>query len=205
LGCEKLKRKAIFGGTFDPIHKGHLDIASITLKKLHLDSVIFMPSGNPPFKQNINVTDSSIRYELIKLAIQDEENFSLSPYEINKTGISFTYETLEHFRKEEKDTKWFFLIGSDCFLEIEKWERSDIVIGEGNLVVFNRQGYNKEDVKLEKLRLESKYKREIIFIDNNVLDISSKEIREQINAKLETSNYLTSSVLNRIKELKLYS
>lgn len=200
-----MKRKAIFGGTFDPIHKGHLDIASITLEKLHLDSVIFMPSGNPPFKQNLNVTDSKIRYELIRLAIEDEKDFSISPYEINKKGISFTYETLEHFKLEEKDTMWFFLIGSDCFLEIEKWERADLVIGNGNLVVFNRQGYNKENVRLEKLRLENKYNREIVFIDNNVLDISSKEIRELIKDKLDTSNYLTSTVLNRIKELNLYS
>lgn len=200
-----MKRKAIFGGTFDPIHKGHLDIARITLEKLKLDSVIFMPSGNPPFKLNSNVTNSNIRYELIKLAIKDEESFSVNPYELNKTGISYTYETIEHFKSKEKDTMWFFLIGSDCFLEIEKWERPDIVVGDSNLVVFNRQGYNKEDVKLEKLRLESKYSRKIIFMDNNVLDISSKEIREQIKDKIDTSNYLTEEVLNRIKELNLYS
>lgn len=95
-----MKRYGIIGGTFDPIHYAHLYIAYEAKEQLDLDEVIFMPAGKQPFKLNNIVTDSELRYDMVKAAIEPFDNFSVSKYEIDKGGISFTYETLEYFKKK---------------------------------------------------------------------------------------------------------
>ena len=95
-------KKAIFGGTFDPIHIGHVHIAYEALYNLHLDKILFMPAGNPPNKINKNITDAQIRYDLVEKAVEGENHFEISDYEINKKENSYTYETIELFSEITK-------------------------------------------------------------------------------------------------------
>lgn len=199
-----MTRKGIFGGTFDPIHNGHLYIAHEALNSLKLDRVIFMPSGNPPHKTKNRKTDANIRYELVKMAIREEKRFLLSNYEIENKGLSYTYLTMEYFNELEPDTEWYFITGADCLVELNLWKNVDRILNACKLVVFNRPGYSRENILSQKERVEQDYKKEIIFLDLNLFDISSTNIKNLIREGKEASYLLPNSVYNTVKELRLY-
>jgi len=100
-------KKAIFGGTFDPIHIGHIHIAYEALYNLELDEVIFMPNGHPPHKRNRLVTEEKFRYEMVSRAIEGEEKFSINDFEIKSNSLSYTYNTLMYFNDIEPNTMVF--------------------------------------------------------------------------------------------------
>lgn len=197
-------KKAIFGGTFDPIHNGHLHIAYEALYKLDLDKVIFMPSGSPPHKLGKKITNAFFRYEMVKVAIRQEEYFDISNYEINKPDLSYTYETLKYFNNLEKDTEWYFLTGADCLMDIEGWKNAAEIFQLCTLIVFNRPGYNIENIQEQKSKVEKKYLNKIIFLDIPLLDISSTNIRKTIREGKNVSYLLPESVHNIIEQLNLY-
>lgn len=199
-----MARKAIFGGTFDPIHNGHLNIAYEALNFLQLDNVIFMPSGNPPHKQNTDITDGNTRYQLIKMSIEGEKKFQVSDYEINREEFSYTYKTLKYFHDLEPDTVWYFLIGADCLIDIESWRKVDKIMEVANLVVFNRPGYTLKEIMTEKEKIEKIYGKKIMYLQSKLLDISSTKIRNLISESKDTSIFMNKNVFNKIKELNLY-
>lgn len=200
-----MANKGLFGGTFDPIHNGHLYIAREALHTLKLDSILFMPSGNPPHKTNRDKTDASIRYELVKRAIEAEAKFNLSSYEIDNKGLSYTYKTLEYLNLIEPDTKWYFITGVDCLMELDFWKKVDEIFKLCTLVVFNRSGYKKEEIVKQKKAVEEKYNIEIIFLDINPVDISSTNIKNMIKEGKSVSHLLPHNVLSKIIELDLYN
>lgn len=197
-------KKGIFGGTFDPIHNGHLSIAYEALRDLKLDKVIFMPSGNPPHKLYTNKVDANIRYELIKMAIRDEKYFDISSYEIEKKGLSYTYLAVEQFKNLEPDTLWYFITGVDCLMELDTWKNPERIFNSCNLVVFNRPGFNMKDILKEKEKNEILYGKEITFIDLPLLDISSSEIKKKIREGKRADYLMPQGVYNTIVELNLY-
>lgn len=198
-------KKGIFGGTFDPVHNGHLYIAHEALHALELDNVIFMPSGNPPHKTDRRKTDASIRYELVKMAIRNEKRFSISRYEIEQAGLSYTYKTVEHFKELEPETKWYFITGADCLVELKYWKSVDRILNACQLVVFNRPGYSKVEILQQKKRVEEEYQKEIIFLDLDLFDISSTAIKSMINEERDASYLLPESVYNTVVELGIYA
>lgn len=195
-------KKAIFGGTFDPLHIGHINIAFEALYLLHLDEVIFVPTGNPPHKKHI--TSNYHRVNMIKGTIEKYDKLSLSTYEVEKKDKSYTYETLEYFKNSEKDVEWYFIVGEDCLLDIEKWKNPDKVLGYATLVVFKRTDKNNDKLKEYKEIIEKKYDTNIILLNNKVIDISSTFIRKSINQNHEVSFLLPSFVMEYIKKFKLY-
>jgi len=197
-------KKGIFGGTFDPIHNGHLYIAHEALHRLNLDEVIFMPSGNPPHKTEKRKTDAAIRYEMVKTAVRDEKYFTVSNYEIKNSSLSYTYKTLEHFNNIENDTEWYFITGADCLVELDYWKSVDRILNSCKLVVFNRPGYPKEAILEQKKRVEEKYKKDIIFLDFGLFDISSTSIKKMIREQKDASYLMPQGVYNIILELQLY-
>lgn len=199
-----MKKKGVLGGTFDPIHNGHLHIAYEAMYRLKLDEIIFMPSGNPPHKKEKNITDAEIRYLLVKTAIEDEEKFRVYDYEIYSNGYSYTYKTLEHLNEIEPETQWYFISGADCLMELDTWKNVKGIFGKCRFVVFTRGGYSKEQLLVRKRSVEEEYDKEIIFLDIPLIDISSTYIREKINDSKEVSYLLPRELYNQIKELQLY-
>lgn len=197
-------KKAIFGGTFDPIHIGHIHIAYEALYNLHLDKILFMPAGNPPNKINKNITDAAIRYDLVKKAIEYESNFEISDYEIMKREYSYTYKTLERFSKLQNDIEWYFLIGADSLMDLDNWKNVDIILNSCKLVVYNRAGYIVEEVLKEKKRIEQKFNNKIIFLNMPIIDISSTNIRKNIKAGRNVNYLLPKGVDKIISKLQLY-
>ncbi|MPQ32732.1 nicotinate-nucleotide adenylyltransferase [Clostridium estertheticum] len=197
-------KKAIFGGTFDPIHIGHIHIAYEALYSLKLDKILFMPAGNPPNKLNKQITDSKIRYDLVNKAIEGEINFEISDYEINKKENSYTYETIELFSKLQSNTEWYFLIGADSLIDLNNWKNVDRLLNGCRLVVYNRAGFALEKILKQKKSLESKYHNKIIFLDMPIIDISSTRIRESIKEGRNINYLLPKGVEKIVEKLKLY-
>lgn len=196
----------IIGGTFDPIHNAHLYIAYEAKEQLNLDRVIFMPAGIQPLKTDKKITSSKYRYEMVKEAIKDYEKFEVSDYEINKGGLSFTYETLEHFKSLDKneDVELFFITGADCLMNIEKWKEVKKILSLSNMVVFMRGGADKEKLLLQKDYIEKKYNATIIFLDLKELEISSTDIRNRISEGKKIDFFVPESVKNYIYQKGLY-
>jgi nicotinate-nucleotide adenylyltransferase len=199
-----MPNKGLFGGTFDPIHFGHLYIAEEALYKLNLDSILFMPTGNPPHKTDREVTEAYIRYELVSMAIKDEERFNLSSFEIDEKGLSYTYKTLDYLKNKEPDTNWFLVTGVDCLMELDLWKNVDDIFKLCTLVVFNRLGYEKDNILKQKKIVEERYNIKIIFLDINPLDISSTNIKKMLKEGRNVNHLLPLNVLNTISELGLY-
>jgi nicotinate-nucleotide adenylyltransferase len=203
-----MKRYGIIGGTFDPIHNAHLYIAYEAKEQLNLDEVIFMPAGKQPFKANNIVTDSKLRYEMVKIAIESFNEFSVSKYEIEKGGLSFTYETLQYFEEksniENQEKELFFITGADCLVSIEQWRDVQKIFSLATLVVFARDGISEKEITEKKQRIEEKYNGEIIILDLKQLEISSTDIRERVNQNSRIDFFVPPKVVDMIYKNGLY-
>ena len=118
----KRKRIGIMGGTFDPIHMGHLILGEKAYEQFSLDQVLFMPAGNPPHKRNrAGRASDEQRVEMVRRAINGNPHFALSLIEMNEEGYTYTYRTLENLKKEHPDTDYYFIIGADSLFSFETW------------------------------------------------------------------------------------
>lgn len=200
-----MKRYGIIGGTFDPIHYAHLYIAYEAKEQLNLDEVIFMPAGKQPLKVDKIVTDSKLRYDMVKSAIESYDEFSVSNYEIEKGGISFTYETLEYFKnKNTEEIELFFITGADCLMTLRKWREVEKIFSLATLVVFPRDGISKEQIIEKKQAIEEKYSGNIIALDLKELEISSTDIRESVNKNRRIDFFVPPKVVDIIYKEGLY-
>ncbi|WP_309550642.1 nicotinate-nucleotide adenylyltransferase [Clostridium sp. CM027] len=197
-------KKAIFGGTFDPIHIGHVHIAYEALYNLHLDKILFMPAGNPPNKINKKITDAQIRYDLVKKAIEHESHFEISDYEINKKENSYTYETLELFSESQTNIEWYFLIGGDSLMDLDNWKNVDRILKSCKLVVYGRAGFTVEELLKQKNHVEQKFNGKVIFLNMPIIDISSTNIRGGIKKGRNVDYLLPKGVEVIIDNLQLY-
>lgn len=197
-----MKRYGIMGGTFNPIHLAHLYIAYEAKEQLDLDTIIFMPAGNPPHKNNKTIIDSSFRLEMVKLAIEDYKDFMVSNYEIKKRGLSFTYETLKALKKD--DIELYFIAGGDSLMDIEKWKNPGQILNDCNFVVFNRGKFSMEELEKQKIKLEEKYHANIIILNIANFDISSSMIRDRLEEGKRVDFFLPSKVLKYISDNSLY-
>lgn len=198
-----MKKIGIIGGTFNPIHLAHLYIAYEAKCQLNLDKVIFMPAGSPPHKKNEDILEAPLRYKMVLEAIKKYEDFEISNYEIEKEGFSYTYETLENFKS--KDNILYFITGADCLINIEKWKNPDRIFKASKLVVFNRPGYDKESLKLQKNEIEKKYNTSINFLDIMDLEISSTMIRDRIKEGKKIDFFIPKEVLDFIRKNNIYN
>ena len=200
-----MKRCGIIGGTFDPIHYAHLYIAYEAKLQLNLDEVIFMPAGIQPFKVENNVTDSLLRYNMVKEAIKPYEEFSVSTYEIEKEGLSFTYETLEHLKnKLGEECELFFITGADCLMSIDRWKEVSKILSLCTFVVFSRGGFDNEVLNKRKEEIEGIFKCNIIILKLKQLEISSTDIRDRVKNGKRIDFFVPEEVKKLIIENDLY-
>lgn len=157
--------KAILGGTFDPIHNAHINVAYEALERFNLQEIIFIPAGNPPHKINLKKTPAYIRYKMVKLAIEKERRFSISDFEIKAEGLSYTYKTLKHFKEKEPETNWYFITGEDCLSYLEHWKHINEIFNMCNFVIFSREGFKEKEeiIKKKKNNIREIWERNIIY------------------------------------------
>jgi len=198
-----MKKIGILGGTFNPIHLAHLYIAYEAKNQLNLDKVIFIPAGNPPHKKDKKIIEASLRYNMVCEAIKNYEDFEISKYEVEKEGYSYTFETLKQFKA--KDNELYFITGADCLMDIEEWKSPEEIFKLSKFVVFNRAGYNKKNLRIQKDKIEKKFNTTINFLDIIDLEISSSMIRKRIDEGKRVDFFLPKEVLSYIEKNNIYN
>ena len=203
------------GGTFNPVHLGHLRGGEEIREAFHLDEVIFIPSSIPPHKITEKVIEAGHRFEMVRLAISSNPYFSASDLEISRPGKSYSIETIRHFRDRNQDT-FFFILGSDAFVEIETWKEFQSLFSLCHFVVMTRPGSQKETLSLPRalipnFRYSSKEKAWIhisgymlYFKEISFLDISSTKVRELIEEGKSVRYLIPREVETYIQEHSLY-
>lgn len=198
-----LHKIGIIGGTFDPIHIGHLIIAQSAFEELGLEKIIFMPSGNPPHKNKKNITDAIRRLEMVKLAIDNNKNFVYSDFEIKREGLIYTSDTLRLIKEQHNNYELYFIVGADSLFDIEKWHEPDKIFRLCKLVVADRDDSNETIIK-KKDFLCQKYNAEIFYIKSPLVNVSSSYIRNCILNSKSIKYLVTDEVENYIRNNKLY-
>jgi nicotinate-nucleotide adenylyltransferase len=187
----------LFGGTFNPIHFGHLITSQRVKEMRNLEKIILMPCSISPFKvKKSDLLDGDKRIKMLELAIGENPAYEISEYELNKGGVSYTYNTIIELKKKYNEIE--LIIGFDNILDFHKWYRSDDIVKEAKLIVLTRKTDHPD---IEK---ESKTGRKAIFVDSPMIEISSTEIRERIRAGLAIEYLVPRLVVDYIKKEKLY-
>ncbi len=179
---QRRKRVGIMGGTFNPVHIGHLLIAEQSYHEYGLDYVVFMPAGRPPHKQHENILANRERLNMLLLATRDIPYFRVSDYELNKRGLSYTYETLAHFTYKNKDTDYYFIMGADSVNDMETWRHPEIIFQLVHVLAAVRGDTDIARLKRQAKYLKEQYQARISLLGAPEMDISSRELRERIAA-----------------------
>ena len=201
-----MKHVGILGGTFDPIHNGHIKLAANAYNQLNLDELWFMPAPNPPHKQGRQITDFEDRFNMIKLAIAGEgKDFCCSDFEKNRTGKSYTSDTLLKLKEQYPDNHFHFIMGADSLFEILTWHEPQIIFSIATLSVAKRDyNYSSENISVYADKLRKEYNASIELIDSECIDISSERIRAYIKAGKSIVKYVPKAVAEYIDLHKLY-
>ncbi len=176
----KKKRVGIMGGTFNPIHLGHLIVAENAYEELKLDEVLFIPSGTPYMKESAEVLEPKVRIALVGEAIDDNPHFAMSTMEVDRGGNSYSYETIEALKKAHPEVEYFFLVGADSLFVMEEWMHPERIFSEVTIAVAIRGGYTHEGLDEQIKLLEEKYQAKIVKLPCRSVDISSSQIRERV-------------------------
>lgn len=185
-----MKKLIIFGGSFDPIHKGHVEIAKRALKKINANKLIFVPCKNHPDSKVLSATDQQ-RYDMVKLAISSYPEFEVSRFEIDRQQISYTIDTILHIKENYKDYQLYLLIGYDQLISFEHWHRFEEILDNVKIICHPRK-VKKEEIKEVNFRY--------INIKNFNINTSSTELRTKPKRK-----YLDPKVLKYINDKGIYA
>ncbi len=188
-------RIGILGGTFDPIHYGHLEIAKNAQKQFALDKIFFVPAYQPPHKQDFPPSASAEqRYDMVSLAIQAEPCFEVSDSEIKRKGFSYTIDTVREFRKKYPQAEICLILGEDAFKTIDHWHRADEIKNTVQLLVAPR--HDRSEPPFQPKNADP--------IDMPLCPVSASKIRGSIEKKLKMEQNLPSEVLSYILSHHLY-
>lgn len=188
----------LMGGTFNPVHIGHIEIAYKVLRDLELSKVIFIPSGNPPHKDRTEMADASHRFQMVKLAIAGNKKIEVSDIEIRRKGTSYTLDTIEEIRDiYGKAASLYFIAGFDSVLDLPNWKEPLKILSLVNFIAVERPGFSLDG-------LDKRYRKRIITLRGVSVDISSSDIRKRIKEGKPFGSLVPGSVGKYIRENGLY-
>ena len=188
-------RIGVFGGTFDPVHMGHLVLAQECWYSLKLDKVLFVPANVSPFKQDSNAVSPADRLNMLRLALEGDRRFGISTYEIDKGGISYTVDTLRMFREEYgAEAELFFLAGSDSIEGMSGWKDKEEILALATFVLASRPGWDAN--KVNDLKAE--------HVDIPLIGVSSTMVRERVRKRQPIDHIVPPEVVAYIRNKGLY-
>jgi nicotinate-nucleotide adenylyltransferase len=209
-----VNRIGVLGGTFDPLHLGHLRAAEVARDALRLDKVLFLPAATPPHKAT-PVTGADHRFGMLARALTGESFFEVSRLELDRGGRSYTIDTLETLAAGSEDSRFLFVTGTDAFSEIRTWRSWERLLDAHWFVVHERPGFPVEAVKdvlpegissrvLEESEIEPGTEPRVLFLRRPMLKVSSTEIRRSIRENRSIRFLVPDAVADYIRENRLY-
>ena len=191
----KHMRIGLLGGTFNPIHMGHMALAKASLARFSLDKVIFIPAYIPPHKKVQSDPGADKRLAMVRLAVRGNRKFAVSDHEIKKKGISYTIDTVKFFGKKcGKKTQFFFIAGSDSLKGLSKWKKPGFLLKLVNFVVAARPDFV----------MAGPYKNRIVLLDMPEVDVSSTDIRSRVRKGKAVGRLVPPAVAAYIRMNRLY-
>ncbi len=193
----RIQKIGILGGTFDPIHMGHLVLAEQVKEKLKLNQVIFIPCFSPPHKRGRKLSPAKDRFRMTQLALEGNPCFSVSGIELKRKGLSYTIHTLRQLKNLYPDSKIYFLTGSDVLNEIYTWKDPEEIYKLVKMVIVIRPGFDSIDP-------ENHFAKKSIIVRITSIDVSSSQIREKVKKGQSIKYLVPFKVEEYIKKRKLY-
>ncbi|MBR6770001.1 MAG: nicotinate-nucleotide adenylyltransferase [Lachnospiraceae bacterium] len=198
------KRIGIMGGTFNPIHFGHLLLAEQARDSFGLDQILFIPSGHPYMKEQQMVTDRYLRLEMTRLAICENPFFQLSDMEVKRQGPSYTFQTLADLKEQSPETDFYFIAGADSIFDMEKWKQPAAIFRDCTVLAAVRDQAVHPSLEKEILRLQQQYKARIETIPMKEVGISSTDIRNRLKEGRSIRYMVPDQVIAYIEKNHLY-
>lgn len=196
-------RIGLYGGTFDPIHVGHLIVIENAINAMNLDKVIILPSSNPPHKKHKDKTEADIRVEMVNEAIKDNPKIILSTFESDTEDVIYTHHTLEYFTNALKNHEIFYIMGEDSFITIDTWRNYEKILSY-NIIVFAREGIEEDSELVKKVEQVKKDNPNIFLLNTLSINISSTLIRNLVKENKSIKYLVKDEVEYIIKSRGLY-
>lgn len=194
----------IFGGSFDPIHKGHLNMAEKAWMEYGLDEVWLIPAGHSPNKDEARMTAAEERLAMCKIASKTKPYLKVSDIEVASSERSYTYRTLQKLKQLHPADDFFFLMGADSLDYFEQWSHPEIISSLSHILVVNRDEFEEQDL-LEKIKeIRQLFPADIRIVHCDKYPVSSHEIRKKLSSGLDVSEWMDEAVLQYLKKKKLY-
>lgn len=190
-----MSKIGVLGGSFDPIHNAHIEIAKKAVCEFGLDFVVFVPAYLPPHKQKLEVSDEH-RLKMVSLAIENNPKFLLDEFEIKSKKIIYSFQTLDYLQEKYFRDNIKLIIGSDTFNQLNTWVNPDYIAEKYGFLVMKRPNIV--------IDLNSKYYRFSLFSQALTEDISSTQIRKMIKNNENVDGYISKNILNYIRDCNLY-
>lgn len=200
----------IYGGTFNPLHNGHLAVAKAVLQRLDLDCVLFIVANDPPHKHNADRISGDVRLEMVEAGLKNEQKLFSSDIELKRGGVSYTVETLEHLSNENKGSELYFIVGADMLENFPSWYEPERILKYAALVAVGREdgegNMHEQHIKLESTArmIEQRFGGNVFVLKEYGPDISSTQIRKAIMNALPISDYVPIEVEKYIYTHLLY-
>ncbi len=201
---QQQKKVGILGGTFDPIHTGHLILAETACDDFQLDYILIMPNGNPPHKPGQVNASIEQRTRMAELAVADNDRLVVSDFEKTPQDYHYTYETLEFLTKENPDTDYYFILGADSLFHFDTWMEPERICRCCRILAAIRDGMEIPRLNARIRELTEAFDARIIRLGTPNIDISSNQIRERVQKGQSIRYYVPAAVEEYIKEQRLY-
>lgn len=195
----------LFGGTFDPIHRGHVEPAKRALERLQLDRLFFAPTALPPHKSGPRHASALRRFAMVEMALLDEPRLEVSEVEMTRSERAYTVETLESLREEHPGARLFLLVGADAFRQLPSWRRWREILEMVETAVMVRPGWRLEEEDLVPEQRAAIEAKRVHFVENPPVDLSGTEIRRRLReGKTLPDGALHPRVLDYVQKYGLY-
>ena len=205
MDAAKRKRIGIMGGTFDPIHIGHLILAECAYEQFSLDAVLFLPSGNPPHKvHRPDGASDRERLDMVRLAVRDNPHFILDEEEMRRSGFTYTYETLRLMKQSQPQTQFYFIIGGDSLMAFDSWMHPESISRDCILLAAVRDGLPSAVMEEKARELKQRFDADVRFLHSPNLEISSTQLRRWYREGRSVRYYVPDEVLSYMKEHRVY-
>lgn len=199
-----MRKVAVFGGSFNPVHNGHIALVERMKEEFSLNEIIIIPTYVTPLKDNTPMVSPYHRLNMLKLAFEDKSYVSVSDIEIVREGKSYSVDTLREIRKSYPEDSLYFIVGADSFMQLPLWKSPEDIFSIAHILTISRDDLDYEELLQRANEYENKYNARCSVLPNSVSEVSSTKVRNKISEKVSVKDLIPQRVSEYIKEQGLY-